>query len=166
MRHRRNGGKAEPVQEPEHEPEHPQAEPGRARVGLEDWLERYQDLPTPLVETARSLADMVDKSPDHSPLWGRYQHALADLVSARQEQDKEAEIEYQDVRAEIKTVQVANHWRAQRYRAATDAGDESEARRWEKLVPIGCAKGNHAFHRYSAGACACLDCGANEDGEW
>ena len=72
-----NRRRAEPV------PELPVvAVPGRIRAGLEDWLEEYPELPGALVESARALAGVVELDTDNSPLWGRYQRALDQLLEA------------------------------------------------------------------------------------
>ena len=61
--------------------------------------------------------------------------------------------------ADFASRDAAEQYRHERHRAALEAGDEVEARRFEKLVPIGCPRGVHDWHRWPAGFIECSDCG-------
>lgn len=129
---------------------------GRVRAGLETWLDDRHDLPGVIVEAARVLGDELDDAPAHSPLWGRYT-ALLELLTTP---DREATAFNEEARAlyeEFASIDVAEKWRAQKYREAEAAGEDPS--RWSRLVPVGCLKGRHRWHQWPAGPRRmCLDC--------
>jgi hypothetical protein len=137
------------------------AETGRALDGLRAWLEGRAALPTSLVAAAEALAIQVDLRPDDSQLWGRYQKALDALTRAAVEHDQDQERAYRDLMIEFDMWPKIEGYRRERHKAALDAGDERQARRFEKLVPIGCTRGEHHWQSRLDGA-VCLDCDARK----
>lgn len=137
-------------------------EPGRCRAGLEAWIgtDPDPDLPQALVEAGRALADEVDAAPRNSPLWGRYTAILTALVEARGILGARAEAELQATMRGLQQVDADETERAQRCRGAETS---EEARRWTRVVPIGCLEGEHRPYRWPLGAVACLDCGSDPD---
>jgi hypothetical protein len=149
-RHRKAAHRLRSSETMEADPQEIAGAPGRARAGLDDWInEEGFTAPAALVEAARSLADEVDRSPRNSPLWGRYIDLLRQLTEAVEPVVDSA---WTDFRAEFATREIAEEYRAERYSQATT---DEERRRWTRLVPIGCVEGSH---HWTAGRCA--DCGS------
>jgi hypothetical protein len=124
-------------------PDRPPTEPGRVRQGLEAWLADQVSEPEQLVvEAARALADEVDRSPRNSPLWGRllalYETLLAPVRQAAAWGD-----EVERLYAEVALSRANEEWRVEQYRAAVERGDDPSG--WERVVPIGCARGRHSW---------------------
>ena len=137
-------------------PDTPDAEVGRCRTGLDEWLAEVSDVPAALVAHCRMLADEVDADPDNSPLHGRYSTALGQLAAHVEIISETERARLESALSEITHAGDIESYRAKRYRQALDAGED--ASRWSKLVPVACAKGDHRWHEWSAGARVCLDC--------
>jgi hypothetical protein len=143
----------------QHEPSPPpNGTMGRTRAGLEVWIARQElELPESLVAAARSLADEVDREPDASPLWGRYLDALRQLqepmaVATASNQDMQRLYE------KVAIMRADEEWRAMKYREAVER-DDPLAESWERLVPIGCAHGQHSWRRRDYwGVVRCAHC--------
>ena len=141
----------------------PTVEPGRVRCGLEAWLEDQDHLPCVTVAAARVLADELDADTGSSPLWGRYAQVLAALTAPEVEA-RSWNLEVQAIYEEFATIEVVEEWRAQKCREAVERGEDPE--RWSRLVPVGCVRGHHAWHRYGPHAPRkCLDCDTREGEE-
>jgi hypothetical protein len=135
----------------------PVGEPGRARAGLEAWIAEKQgwDLPSSVVEAARLLADQVDGDPDHSPLWGRYLDCLRQLHEPEQQAvawNHEVERLYQ----ELLIVRADEEWRSSKWREAVERGEDPSG--WERVVPIGCARGKHKWRKRADSPPYCVHC--------
>ena len=131
---------------------------GRTRAGLEVWISKQIDLPEMLVEAARSLADQVDRDPDRSPLWGRYLDALRQL----QEPEQRAVAWNDEVRRLYEVMLIGRadeEWRHSMQMQAIERGDPL-ADVWQRVVPIGCARGRHSWksHPVYWGAVRCQHC--------
>lgn len=145
-------------------PAAPEMHPGRARAGLEEWLERIGELPAALVAHGRILADELDADPDNSPLHGRYATALAALVEAAEALDARVAEERAELVAEIRHAGDVESYRAAKYREAEAAGDEVGMRRWRgPLVPQACAYGDHEWRPWPSGRVACVHCNATDE---
>jgi hypothetical protein len=142
------------------EPSPLDTEPGRARAGLETWLADVGELPTVLVEAARVLADQVDAEPSDSPLWGRYSHLLAALIDAWREERPFVRGVADDILDSHWTLDAIEQYRAERYREATT---DAARRRWVRMVPIGCSRGDHDWLKWPAGRVECRGCGAEPE---
>ena len=140
-------------------PDTPDAEPGRCRAGLDEWLAEVSDVPAALVAHCRMLADEVDADPDNSPLHGRYSTALGQLVAHVEIVSEAERARLESALSEIAHAGDVESYRARRYRQALDAGED--ASRWSKLVPVACVEGDHRWHTWSAGAQVCEDCGSD-----
>jgi hypothetical protein len=94
--------------------------------------------------------------PRNSPLWGRYSELLRQLTGPWAEaQSFNAEV--REIYEEFASIRVAEAWRADMRRAASTRGDDP--RRWDRLVPQGCARGEHRWRRPDYwGAQRCADC--------
>ncbi len=127
--------------------------PGRVRAGPEEWLAEHVDLPGPLVESARTLADVVEREVDNSPLWGRFQRAMDQLLEAMGLQTPSMTPEAEAFLADLETVGEAELYRVSWYQAA---GSNFERSRWEGIAPIGCVRGDHGADQWGR----CRDCGS------
>lgn len=107
----------------------------------------------PVVQAARSLAAQVDAAPADSPLWGRYLAALENLRSAADTAENEA------VDHLAAGFRYASWTEAERVRRYAEAPPEEKSR-FDRFVPVGCARGDHAWFRWPAGKVTCSDCGA------
>jgi hypothetical protein len=135
---------------------------GRAVAGLHAWLGGRTGLPESLVAMAEALALQLDLRPGDAQLWARYQKALEALTASLAEREQDHERRYQELMAEFATWPGIEAYRAERERAALEEGDERKARRFSKLVPIGCARGEHGWYTWPAGKTTCPDCGAEK----
>lgn len=140
-------------------PSAPELHPGRARQGLESWLEEVGELPAALTAHARILADELDSDPDNSPLHGRYASVLGALTEAHESHEVRASEEVRETIEEVRHTGDVEAFRLAKLRQAEERGEPDAEARWGKLVPIGCATGNHRWHRWPAGRTDCLDCG-------
>jgi hypothetical protein len=132
-----------------------------ASEGLEAWLADRVDLPEALVAASRALAAEVDRAPRDAQLWSRYLAALEQLLKASAASDVAASAFIAELQGTSAVTADAEAFRAERYRAAMAAGDEREMRRWERLVPVSCARGEHEWrHVAEAWAADCVWCGA------
>jgi hypothetical protein len=124
-------------------------EPGRARAGLEAWAFGAPEAPAALLEAARLLADQIDSRPSDSPLWARYIDLLRLLVPAVSQPalDEEAVA----LLASFRSRETAESYRAERY---AEAKSDGARRRWERMVPLGCSRDQHAWRGKR-----CTDCG-------
>jgi hypothetical protein len=137
----------------------PTTKPGSSALdGLNDWLEHRTGLPESLMSAATAIAGQLDAQPSSAPLWGRYLDALAALSASAAERERRGIDVINDLRTEIASAEAADEYRRERRRAAIEAGDEDEAKRWDRLVPIGCARGDHRWHQWPAGLRECADC--------
>jgi hypothetical protein len=130
---------------------------GRTRAGLEVWIAQREgrDLPASVIEAARSLADQVDHDPDASPLWGRYLDCLRQLHEPEQQAiawNHEVERTYQ----ELLIVRADNEWRFSKYREAVEHGEDPTV--WERVVPVGCARGKHKWRQRQFSPPYCENC--------
>ena len=141
---------------PDGYPDTPDVVAGECRAGLDEWLAEVSDVPAALVAHCRMLADQVDADPDNSPLHGRYSTALGQLAAHVEIISETERARLESALSEIRHAGDVEQYRARRYRQALDAGEDPS--RWSKLVPVACAKGDHRWHTWSAGARACLDC--------
>ena len=64
--------------------------------------------------------------------------------------------------ADIGMVRSVETYRARKVQKALGVGDEAEAARWDRMVPAGCARGDHRWRHHSARLTTCEHCGANE----
>ena len=135
-------------------PDTPDTVPGECRTGLDEWLAEVSDVPAALVAHCRMLADQLDADPDSSPLHGRYTTALGQLAAHVEIVSEAERVRLETALSEIAHAGDIETYRASRYRQAVEAGEDPS--RWEKLVPIGCVRGEH---RDGPGS-ACLDCGS------
>jgi hypothetical protein len=132
---------------------------GRTRAGLEAWIARQNvELPEMLVAAARSLADEVDRDPDASPLWGRYLDCLRQL-----QEPKQRAVAWNDEVRRLYEVMALGRadeeWRHSQHMQALERGDPL-ADVWQKVVPIGCARGRHSWKHHPDywGAVHCQHC--------
>ena len=132
---------------------------GRARAALDAWLPRAVGAPEPLLEAAKMLADVVDDDPTNSPLWGRYWRALDALAVAA----LDSAPDWRETQLELKSTQAVEEYRARRYRAANTDGERG---RWERMVPVGCLRGEHRWRRETVGYIDCLDCHVVRPDDW
>jgi hypothetical protein len=135
---------------------------GRARLGLEQWLEAQPPelLPTVLTESARLLADQIDADPSQSAMWGRFVTLLVELVTPAV-QERAFNDELRMIYEEMASIRVVEEWRHEQAQKALAAG-KSPAR-WSALIPLGCAMGYHDwFQRGGPDSLkTCLDCRAH-----
>src|SRR5262249_27559874 len=121
------------------------------------WAET-RDLPAPTLATALAIAEQLDRSPGSAALWAQAQRAITALLEADGARERAVDRGLRGFIAECRTIEVAEAFRAERCRAAIQAGDEREARRWARLVPEGCARGDHRWKTWPAGRVSCIDC--------
>ena len=118
---------------------------GRVRAGLEQWLVDQPDLPEVTVAAAKVLADELDAATDASPLWGRYT-AILETLTAPQVLATARSEDMQRLHEKVAIGRADEEWRAAKYGEAVARGDPL-AESWERVVPIGCARGDHSWRR-------------------
>ena len=118
---------------------------GRVRAGLEQWLVDQPDLPEVTVAAAKVLADELDAATDASPLWGRYT-AILETLTAPQVLATARSEDMQRLHEKVAIGRADEEWRAAKYGEAVARGDPL-AESWERVVPIGCARGGHSWRR-------------------